>query len=62
MIRRLIAQIAALRSQPAPGASLTPERRARVIEDLRDEFDLLCLGQPSQWRIDAALRDAEARP
>lgn len=44
------------------GATLTPNRRREVVENLRDEFDLLCLGMPSQHQIDAALRMAEARP
>lgn len=46
----------------APGASLTPERRAEVVERLREEFDLLCLGAPTQRRINDALRSAEGRP
>lgn len=50
------------RRDPAPGASLTAKRRREVIENLRDEFDLLCLGMPSQHQIDAALRAAEGRP
>jgi hypothetical protein len=62
MIRRLLA-LCRLTRPPAPaGSTLTPERRAEIIEELREEFDLLCLGQPSQWRIDLALRNAEARP
>lgn len=50
------------RRAPSPGESLTPERRAEVVERLRDEFDLLCLGLPSQHQIDAALTAAEAQP
>lgn len=47
---------------PTPaGASLTEAERADVVEQLRDEFDLLCLGRPSPRQIEAALRIAEAR-
>ena len=61
MIQRFLSRFAKARPSPPAGSTLTSERRAEVEEALRDECDLLCLGQPSQHSIDAALRMAEGR-
>ena len=37
---------------------LVRARRAAILEKLEDEFDLLCLGRPSEWRIGAAWAEA----
>ncbi len=59
MIRDWFRRWGRAKPQPAPGSTLTAERRAEVEESLREEFDLLCLGIPSRASIDAALRMAE---
>lgn len=38
---------------------LTRTARAVLIERLHEEFDLLCLGIPSAWRIKQAIAQAE---
>ena len=47
-------------SRPTPPweRELTAAEREAIIEKLEDEFDLMCLGRPAAWRIEAALRDA----
>lgn len=43
-------------------AQAASDRRAAVVERLTEEFDLLCLGRPSAWRIEQALLHDEVRP
>ena len=50
-----------LLTAPTPQAlKATDPSRAEIIEKLEDEFDLLCLGRPSAWRIDQALKAVTA--
>lgn len=49
-----------MRTQQHPSRKrLTRAARAAVIERLYEEFDLLCLGIPSPWRIEQAIAQAE---
>lgn len=47
-------------SRPTPPweRELTEAERAAVIDQLEEEFDLMCLGRPAAWRIEAALQQA----
>lgn len=47
-------------SRPTPPweRELGEAERAAIIDRLEEEFDLMCLGRPAAWRIEAALRDA----
>lgn len=39
---------------------MTTEVNRRRVEALREEFDLLCLGAPTPWRIAQALGEGTA--
>lgn len=39
---------------------LSAARQAAVIEALREEFDLLCRGEPTPEQVESALLQAEA--
>lgn len=41
---------------------LSRAARAAVIERLHEEFDILCLGVPTAWRIEQAIAQAEGAP
>lgn len=50
-----------LMASPAQVSSVSTDHRAfEIIEKLEEEFDLLCLGRPSAWRIDQALKAVAA--